>query len=221
MGNPLNVQAVTWAAPKLLSLLPEVWCSPSWCTRANVTQLGRAGEMLTLLTYTLRDLCSLLSWKRPNYFSICSVTRTHHCHQSPAVKWPSACTARCLHSILIKYIPHLLQRYVPDTSILQAGSGLGPWKGSLRISSVQNKCHKSLFFFNAFFGDGGCSKLLQELAFVTLWITLWLLCYKKNAGWGVIRSRFQMKCFMGQIQIWNHSVKANRLTPGICLLQCA
>jgi len=82
--------------------------------------------------------------------SVCSATRTHCCHQSPAVKWPSACTARCLHSILKKYIPRLLQRYVPDTSILWAGFGLGPWMGSLCISSLQNNCHKTLVFFQCF-----------------------------------------------------------------------
>lgn len=73
---------------------------------------------------------------------------THHCHQSLAVKQPSACTVRCLHSILKKYIPHLLQRYAPDTSILWAGSGLGPWMGlSSHVSSIQNKCHETLPFF--------------------------------------------------------------------------
>lgn len=161
-------------------------CDPSgkcrWDAPANLQEVN----WCTLLTYTLQDPCSLFSWKRPTCFSVCSVTRTRHCHQSTAVKWPSACTARCLHSILKKYIPHLLQRYVPDTSILQAGSGLGPWMGSFYTSSIQNKCHKTFFFFFiAFFFL--CLKLLQKLAFVTLWITLWLWCYKKNTGWGVIK----------------------------------
>lgn len=47
-----------------------------------------------------------------------------------------------------KYIPHLLQRYAPDRSILWAGSALGPWTGpSSHVSSIQNKCHKTLSLF--------------------------------------------------------------------------
>lgn len=111
----------------------------------TVAHLGSTGKMGTLLTHTLQDL---FCWKRSSCFLVCSGTRTHHCHQRPAVKQPSACTARCLHSILKKYIPHLLQRYAPDTSILWAGSGLGPWTWpSSHVSSIQNKCHETLPFF--------------------------------------------------------------------------
>lgn len=98
-------------------------------TLDKVTHLGATGKMVTQLTYILQDLCFLFLWKRSNCFSVWSATRTHHCHQSPAVKWPSACTARCLLSVLRKYVPHLLQRYAPDTSILWAGAALGPWTG--------------------------------------------------------------------------------------------
>lgn len=113
----------------------------------KVTHLGRTGRMVTLLTYTLQELSFLLLWKKiSNYFSVWSGTRTKHCH--PAVKWTSACTARCFHSVLKKYIPHLLQRYAPDTSILWAGSSLGPWTGpSSHLSWIQNKCHEILSLF--------------------------------------------------------------------------
>lgn len=145
----------------------------------TVAHLGSTGKMGTLLTHTLQDL---FCWKRSSCFLVCSGTRTHHCHQRPAVKRPSACTARCLHSILKKYIPHLLQRYAPDTSILWAGSGLGPWTWpSSHVSSIQNKCPTFFLMPSFSFCDGGCLKLLQELTFVTLWITLCVQCYKKNA----------------------------------------
>lgn len=134
--DSLNGEAFTWAALKPLALLPEVWRCPSWCTQASMSRLGKADRMLTLPTHTLRGLRSLCSWKTPNYCSVCSVTRTHRCHQSPAVKWPSACAARCLHSILKQCTSHLLQGFGPETSILQAESGLGPWMGSLCISSA-------------------------------------------------------------------------------------
>lgn len=162
--------------------------------------------MLTLLTYTLQDLCSLFSWKRPKYFSVRSVTRTYHCHQSTAIKWPSACTARCFHSILKKYIPHLLQRYVPDPNILQAGSGLGPGKGSLCISSIQNKCHKTLFFFffYAFFFLWWW-RLLKITARTSLCyslndtVTLMLQekCWMRGHKTRVLRSRFHLNVFHG------------------------
>lgn len=53
--------------------------------------------------------------------------------------------AECLKNI---YIPPLLQRYAPDTSILWAGSALGPWTGpSSHVSSILNKCHETLSLF--------------------------------------------------------------------------
>lgn len=187
--------------------------------------------MLPLLTYTLWDLCSLFGWKKANYFAACSVRRTHHCHQSPAVRWPSACTARCLQSILKKYIPHLLQRDVPDTSTLQAGSSLGPWIGSLCTASVQNKCHKKPFFFFS----------SQHFLFPLALEVSWSYCknypsalFELHCDFDVTRrmlhevtkarsfnTKISSICLMGQTQIWNHSVEANRLTPGICLSQCA
>lgn len=98
-------------------------------------QQDPAGKLFTLLTDTLWGLCSCAVGRHPTIAQF-AVARTHHCHQNPAVKWPSACAARCLRSILKQYVPHLLQRDGPNTSIPQAGSGLGPWAGSLRISSA-------------------------------------------------------------------------------------
>lgn len=137
-----NTWAVTGAAPKLSSLLPKVWHSASDAPgqsdpSGKHRQDGHPANIHPARSLLLEEIQLLLTlfW-------------THHCHQSLAVKQPSACTVRCLHSILKKYIPHLLQRYAPDTSILWAGSGLGPWMGpSSHVSSIQNKCHETLPFF--------------------------------------------------------------------------
>lgn len=73
------------------------------------------------------------------------------------------------------------------------------------------------------FADGDCLKLLQALDSDSLNYTVTSMLQEKC--WVRRHRSFKIKtsskCFMVQIQIWNHSVKADRLTPGIRLSQSA
>lgn len=149
--TPKHMSSCDWCSTKTLIPPAQSLVLCQWLLD-KVTHLGRTGKMVTLLTYTLQDLCFLFLWKKiSNYFSVWSGTRTKNCH--PAVKWTSACTARCLHSVLKKYIPHLPQRYAPDTSI-SCGQDLlwGP-EQDLPLICHESKTNamKSYLFFNVLF----------------------------------------------------------------------